>query len=229
MNMKKYLLQFVLLFCCQLVYSQNFSFKPAAGVNFCAQSITIAESQKPSEKKIHPGFDMGLNLEMKLKSNTSIEVGWFYSINRASLDRLFYSLVAGSADFPYTREDYTLNFIKAPINLLFRQKKDNPLFFGVGPVIKFNVGAQRDGKVLERIDSYSTKFKLATKNGRRTGVGLFLTTGRELKINKLKSLIRLNYDVDLTKWRYPTNFEYEEVHYFSFRNHNFSLLFSITL
>ena len=227
--MKKYYFLFILFSCSRLGYPQNFSFKPAVGINACVQNITHGENQKLNEKKVHPGFDIGLNLEMELKSNTSIEIGWFYSMNRASMDRLFYTLVAGSADFPYTREDYTLNFLKVPVNVLFKQKKADPLFFGAGPVIKFSISSHRDGKILERDETYSTKFKMDTKNGKKTGVGLLLSTGKEFGINKRKASVRLNYDIDLTKWRYPTNFEYEEVRYFSFRNHNFSLLFSLIL
>ncbi|MGH2552192.1 MAG: outer membrane beta-barrel protein [Chitinophagaceae bacterium] len=225
--MKKYYIFLFIILGYYSTYSQNLIFKPLLGVNICSPNLKYSiTNKKLTEKKIRPGFDVGLNAEIKLNKTTSIEGGWIFSNNRAFVERIFYPNVIIVGDYPRTKEDYTLNQIKLPINVLFKQNNHNPLFIGIGPEIKININAHRDGKIVERYETYSTRFRLDTKSGNKTGLSFLLSAGKELSLGKSKICFRLNIDTDITKWRYPTNFEFEEERYFSFRNNNFSLLFS---
>ena len=225
--MKKIQTFLLLLFVWLAADSQDFKWKPTAGSNICFQNI--ADLGIKGKKGIKPGLDIGLIAEISFKQSLSIEAGFFYTLNKWSLHRLFIYPFPTTADLPEVVEGFNFNLLKVPVNILFKQKKANPTFGGIGLLTKYNFSSHRNGKVVNKNEYYSSKFTIDTKNGNKAGVGVVCTFGKEFKIGKQPVSLRVNYDTDLSEWRYPTNFELEKNTYFPMRTHNFSLLFSIIL
>jgi hypothetical protein len=181
------------------------------------------------KKGVKPGLDVGVIGEVYFKQSLSLEMGICYVLYKGSLHRLFIYPFPTTLDLPEVIEEYSLNLLKIPINVLLKKKMKNPGFAGAGTVIKYNFRSNRDGKVVGRDETYSDKFTIDTKNGNKAGIAILCFVGKEFEIGKQPVSVRINYDTDLSRWRYPTNFELEKNTYFKMRSHNFSLLFSFIL
>lgn len=208
-------------------YSQTIKWKPAVGSNVLLQNISDLGIK--GKKGIKPGLDIGITAAIPLKQNLLLETSFFYTLSKGSLHRLFIYPFPTTADLPEVVEDFSFNLLKIPVNLLWKQKKANPSFAGTGLLAKYNFSSHRNGKVVDKNEYYSSKFTIDTKNGHKVGFSVFCTFGKEFKIGNQAVSLRINYDTDLSEWRYPTNFDLEKHTYYPMRTHNFSLLFSIIL
>jgi hypothetical protein len=225
--MKKIKIFLLTFFVWHVGYSQNFKWKPTVGSNICLQSISDLGIK--GKKGMKPGIDIGIIGELSFKQPFSLEIGFIYVLNKGSLHRLFIYPFPTTLDLPEVIEEYSLNLLKVPINVLLKQKKKNPCFAGAGTVIKYNFSSNRNGKVVGRDETYSDKFTIETKNGQKTGFAILCFFGKEFEIGKQPVSVRINYDTDLSRWRYPTNFQLEKNTYYKMRSHNFSFLFSFIL
>lgn len=218
----------IIVMIAQTGFSQNFYFKPLVGTN-----LTIHQIEENNEgnlsSKLKLGFDFGLCGEMKISDLTFIEMAWIYSISKGSLVRIFYSLVAGTADYPITDEDFTLRAFKLPINFLFKAPGKKPTFFGCGFNLKHYFQSTRMGLIEDFNDRYKGNFEIKTAKGNSTGLGAVILVGKEFNVNNRASSLRLTFDGDITKWHYPTDGKIEEKHNLDFRAYSFSLLFSVFL
>ncbi len=219
--MKKYILLMLSFFMFRNSFSQAIIWKPTIGINTSVQSVS-----KTGNNKIKAGFDVGIKLEIPLRKNIGLEMGYFYAQNSSYLERRFVYPFIVYFDLPVVKEDFKLRFLKVPLLLILKQNHDNPGFIGLGGVIKYNFSSYRDGIFVDRNETYSSKFTIDTESGNKVGVGLQAAVGKEFSIKKNKFSLGLYYDVDLSKWRYPTNFDLEKKIYYSLRSHNLSLLLS---
>jgi hypothetical protein len=223
--MKRFAFLFICFCFISKGYCQKFLWKPAIGGNLSIYNIS--NTLKNQGKS---GFDAGLFVEKPLKQNFSIEVGWLYTLNKGSVKRAFiYPFDPAGIDPPDVIENYSIHLLKVPVSFIVKQKTPNPLYFGIGPEVKYNLSSNRNGYVVDRPDNYSDKFRVDTKRGSKFGLEINCTIGKEFKISTTKTSIKINYDTDLSQWRYPTNFELEKNTYYKMRSHNFSLLFSVIL
>jgi hypothetical protein len=222
--MKKNILLFVIITLALLGKAQTVTFKPTLGSNILVQEIKDLGIK--GKKGIKPGVDIGLIAELPIKNTLFFEAGFFYSLSRGSLHRLFIYPFPTTGDLPEVVEDFNLNLLKVPVNILLKKKNGSSGFFGAGLLAKFNLGANRDGKVVDRDERYSSKFTIDTKHGHKTGIGIVCIYGKQFKLGNQTVSLRLSYDTELSNWRYPTNFDLEKHTYYSMRTHNFTLLFS---
>ncbi len=205
--------------------AQSFTWKPSLGINYLVPGISNTDN-----KGGKPGFDVGFFSDITLHKKSFLELGFFYGRSNGKLQRAFiYPFSAPYLDVPMVDEKYTLNLIKVPISILFKQAKESPKFISVGSVIKYNISSRRSGSVPDRNETYSNRFNIDSKKGNSFGISLLVGVGREFKIKTQKFGIQINCDIDLTNWRYPTNFDLEEPTYYHFRSQNFSLFISYTI
>lgn len=224
--MKKYLFAITLFIIWEKNFSQTFSWKPTVGVNASLQNVS-----NTGKNKIKAGYDVGLLIEAPLKENLSIEMGLLYVQNNSLLQRTFiYPFEVSITEPTQIVETFYLNLFKAPLLLVLSQTKSNPLSFGIGAVVKYNFSSHREGFVVDYPDqSYSSNFTIDTQSESKIGFGIQAMIRKNFSINKSKFSAGIYYDVDLSKWRYPTNFELEKKTYYSLRSHNLSMLFSYIL
>ena len=210
---------------CGQSFSQTFHWKPTIGLNSSLQNVSST-----GRKKMKIGYDIGIFIEAPVKENISLEMGLLYVQNNASLQRIFiYPFEPVPFDAPEVREDYKLNLFKAPLMLVFSQAKTHPLSFGIGTVVKYNFNAYRSGSVVDRQEKYTSNFTIDTQSESKIGFGIQTAIRKAFSIKNNKFNAGLYYDVDLSKWRYPTNFELEKKTYYSLRSHNFSFMLSYIL
>lgn len=221
--MKKEILIIFSFFLAAHINSQTLRWKPAIGGNFSIHHISDA-----FRNKAKTGFDIGVAMETLLKENKFVEAGLFYSLNRGFVEReLILTIPSSLPEPPTVIEDYSLYLFKLPVTLVIKQKKINPLFYGIGTGLRYNLHSHRNGYMVQETNlKYSNNLTIDTKSGSKFGLGLNCAIGKEIKINKHFLSIKIKYDTDLSKWRYPTNFELEKYTYFSMRSHNISLLTS---
>jgi hypothetical protein len=223
--MKKYWLLILSFSFIIFGYAQSFKWKPTIGINTSIQNVPSFRNNKSNLS-----YDIGILMEMPLKQNMALEVGYLFSKNKASLQRtIIYPPNFIIFDTPQLKEYYTLNLLRVPVLLLFKQNKSNPLVLAIGTIIKYNISSKREGEVIDRPERYSTTFIVDTKSESRFGFGIQTSFRKEFNIENKKVCIGLNYDVDLSNWRYPTNLDFEDKKYYSLKSHNFSIIAAIEL
>lgn len=224
LNMKKQITLIIFsFFLAAHINSQTLRWKAAIGGNIGFHHISDVDRNKAKT-----GFDIGVAIETPFKENKFVEAGLYYSLNRGFIEReLILDPPSSLPEPPTVIEDYSLYLFKVPVTLVIKQKKTDPLFFGIGTGLRYNLHSHRNGYMVQETNfKYSHNLTIDTKSGSKFGLGVNCVIGKELKINKHFISIKIKYDTDLSKWRYPTNFEVEKHTYISMRSHNISLLTS---
>lgn len=219
-------LLFAFLFC--LITANSFSQRPVwksyVGINCMFSQTNLDDNDFIPTEKPRPGFDIGMNIETRLNKNFVIEGGLAFSLNRSFFQRVYF-FPSQTLQLYFATEYCSISNIKLPAMFLLKANSAHPFFFGAGPVLKYNINVRHRDYPTNADGSFESSFKLRTESGSRIGCGLVVAAGQQF--GRKRKEIRLNYDVDISRWRYMTDPKYEEVHYSPFNHHTLSLQFSM--
>ncbi len=195
-----------LLFLTAPAHAQ-FRYGIEAGMNMSSMSVNSTQSPSVSTSALI-AYRAGGVLDLRINERIGIQAGLFYSV-------LGYkyaygesgSANGGSYDFSYNAT-VSENFLRLPINIVFRKPLGNGMFFvAVGPFIGYGLNGKIDGKLHSSVtaggqtqnqdSSFKSTFTFKDDSGAVKAIdyGICASIGYELPVGLF---IRAGYEVALS-------------------------------
>lgn len=171
-------------------------------------------------RKIEGSYHLGMEGNIELSELNRLGLGVVFLNDLNTLKRNFiYKNIPSFFDNPKVEERYKLQWIKVPVSFIHCFKKNDNLFYSTSLIAKFNVNAIRNGTAYLAgfTEKYADKFKIDTENGKHLGLAFGASIGMKIPLKTSKFITRLFFESDISKWRYPSNFELEKEVYYPFR------------
>jgi hypothetical protein len=210
---------FILLFATKNCLSQRVAVKPSVGVN---SSVYLVSSTRSSIFKI--GYQASFDADIHVAKRNYIEGSMSYKFTKGDLRRTFvYPTSPSPGDAPQVREDFNCKSVQLTGLYLRKLSEKDCFFYAIGLGINFQLDASRNGvaTLAGFTEYYSTKFRLESKNGGRTGCVAKGSLGKYLWNDRF--IARLNLDWSVSNWYYPTNEILEKVGRYRVRPYGFSV------
>jgi hypothetical protein len=209
----------ILLLTCKTGISQKITVKTSLGLN---SSVYLVSSTRSSI--FHLGYQASLDADIHVSKKSYIEGSINYKYTNGNLRRTFvYPTSPSPGDAPQVKENFNLKSIQFTGLYLKKLRDRNSFFYAIGVGLNFQLDATRKGvaTLAGFTEYYSSKFRLESKNGGRTGSAVKTSLGRYLL--KDRCLTRLNIDWSINNWYYTTNAHLEKVGRYRVRPYTFSI------
>ena len=203
---------------------QTLFLKPVAGFNRITTEAEGFESRKHAI-----GWNVGIGAEYKVNRHFSLEAALVYSSAKNEIQRELQK--GGILQFPIPmevelRETSHYHFTRLPINLFYKQDKSSPFYLGIGIGLSYNINVHRDVVIIypdvhQETESGSNTLYMDNELSGRLGAFGTALIGKEWKVGSITVGGRLEYSMDITRWKYTTNYLERQDSYL-IRNSGFS-------
>ena len=184
---------------------QRLFLKPVVGVNYIS---TKADSM--DQRKQYLGLNVGLGGEHKINAHLSIDAVLTYSYFKNQIYRDF--KLGGALQGPLLQkigfiETTRYHFLKLPINLLYKQDKASSFYACVGVGIAYNITSNRNSvseipDFPQQKDERDDRVYLDNELTGRFGAFGVAAIGKEWKISNFAIGCKIEYSIDITRWKY---------------------------
>ena len=222
--MKKIALFCFMLTLCSFASNaqRSVSIRPICGLSYNTINWDNARIKRKG-LDYHTGYDLGILGDLKISSHWIVETGFIYSHKKSNIGR---GLKPDRITFNFGLiENTTYHLLNIPLNIVFKQSSNSPLYAGAGIIASYNLNSKRTADDMESPDErkYEDEFSLKTMHGSPFNTSGSLFVGKDWKVNKANLGIRLQYTVQFTNWDYPTHYDDEDKVGYPMRFNAFSL------